>query len=467
MFSCIGACCNDREETVVEEANVPDDESTRDSEGSSHSCDPAMKIGFRNSMDMSDEISHLKITNSLDNSSPVWYNSLDNSADTLPVKLPPRRPADSLSPANSLNGDDAEEILSPVRQGVKLPCKSSAREIYVMDAEGLGVEKVNEPAQLGDGVYNQVAHIERLIGQYYDIVAAGLLIDALEKPSLKSGSKEWQYFLASAMYAIYCRRLKFFHDVGLSCCGLEKSWFQAFQNADGTQTIHAFLDPKDSTLLRYRVRAVIPTKLTTALLVANEVQFMPEWNKLVTKQPKVLGRRTAHYMVINYQMSILAGMFKVDVLSEVRRFTHVDGGFMAEYIESVDESSASYVKPAPGYKRPHTQVQNVWAACGPNHTVLTQVATLQLPFPVSPWVVSKVGGIAGNKIIGGLVNNSLMASVPGNRWETALAEDIHGLYARLDECALSEASFGRAPVKGNQVDEFDLSRWFETPIPRT
>lgn len=254
--------------------------------------------------------------------------------------------------------------------------------------------------------------------------------------------------------------------MGKAVCNKDDTWFEVFANPNGTQTIHACLDPKDASSLNYRVRAVIPTRLTQAILVANEVQFMPEWNKLVVQEPKVIGRRTAHYMVLNYQMSVLAGMFKVDVLSEIRRFTDVAGGYMAEYIQSVEPGTEHYVEPKAGYKRPYTKLTNVWAACGPDHTVLIQVGKLKLPFNVSKWVVKQVGGVAGTKIIGGLVNNSLLAKEPGNRWESSLKADAYGLYARLEECVACQASMGRTPASNGVVGEFDMKPYFEKPIPR-
>jgi len=200
--------------------------------------------------------------------------------------------------------------------------------------------------------------------------------------------------------------------------------------------------------------------------VANEVQFMPEWNKVVVNTPSIIGRRTAHYMVLNYQMSALAGMFKVDVLSEIRRFTNIEGGFMAEHIQSVNDGHPGYKAPASGYTRPDTQIQNIWTACGPDHTVLMQVGSLKLPFGISRWMLSKIGGLAGSKIIGGLVKNSLLANGTGHRWEKALAEDVYGLYKGLDEAVASSASTSRAPPENGTVAPFDLSPCFELPKAR-
>merc|ERR1712048_832544 len=164
------------------------------------------------------------------------------------------------------------------------------------------------------------------------------------------------------------RRMRLFIGVGRACCEADRSWFSAFD--DGKSTIVGCIDAHDPTTLHYRVCAVIPTKLTNAMVVANEVELLPQWNALVAKPPECIGKRTAHYMVINYQMSILNGMYKMDVLNEVRRFTDCEGGFLAEYITSCNEDHPCYKKPLDGFARPMTKLQNIWAACGESQTVL-------------------------------------------------------------------------------------------------
>merc|ERR1719213_775594 len=102
------------------------------------------------------------------------------------------------------------------------------------------------------------------------------------------------------------------------------------------------------------------------MAVANEIQLMPKWNSLVVKDPEVVGRRTAHYMVLNYQISALGGMYKVDVLNEIRRFSDVEGGYLVEYVTSVPSDHPSYKDAEKGYKRMQTLIKNVITACGPN-----------------------------------------------------------------------------------------------------
>merc|ERR1712072_989907 len=133
------------------------------------------------------------------------------------------------------------------------------------------------------------------------------------------------------------------------------------------------------------------------------------------------------------------------MLNEIRRFSVTDGGYLVEYIQSCGKEHPSYKAPKSGYKRPETLIKNVWTACGPDLTILVQVGKLVLPFPVTKWVASTVGGIAGRFIIGGLVKNSLKSAERGNPWEELMAKDELGLYSRLDECVASKASELRRP----------------------
>jgi len=303
--------------------------------------------------------------------------------------------------------------------------------------------------------------IEQLVDVAYDILKAEVLLKQLEREAANA-LEDWDEITSSPLFSRFRRKKAYFSEVGKTVCAGLQNWFSAFEDSTGTQTIHGIIDPKDPTCLQYRVRALVPASLTHAMAVANEIEFMPKWNSLIVGQPKVVGRRTAHYMVLNYQMSFVGGMYKVDVLSEIRRFTDVEGGFMAEYIESVPEGHPSYIAPPSGFKRPKTKIKNVWIACGPEHCVLLQFGALNLPFSATKWLASTVGGLAGRFVIGGLVKNSSQASKPGNMWEEALSSDKTGLYGRLTECQQAAASGARSPSKGTDMKaEFDLSPYFQ------
>ena len=89
-------------------------------------------------------------------------------------------------------------------------------------------------------------------------------------------------------------------------------------------------------------------------------------------------------------MTILLMWFWLNFLP-VRMSHEIEYGFMAEYIESVDENHEHYVKPPAGHTRPKTKLRNLWLACGPNATMLMQVGILNLPMRVSKWLVSSIG----------------------------------------------------------------------------
>jgi hypothetical protein len=219
-------------------------------------------------------------------------------------------------------------------------------------------------------------------------------------------------------------------------------WFVVYKDDTGS-SIHGCYDKNDSYTLYYRVRVHIPAKMTNVLAVANESQLLQEWNALVTKPPEVLGEKKALHFVLNYQMSVLHGMYKVDLLNEVRRYVDPRGGFLAEYIKSVPADHERFKEPMSGYKRPDTELKNIWVACGEENTVLIQAGTLRLPFSLGQWVVTSLGSVAGKFIVGGLVKNSLRSCEPGNPWEQALKEDSTGFYARLTECLLADSSCTR------------------------
>mmetsp|Transcript_30119 Transcript_30119/g.54757 ORF Transcript_30119/g.54757 Transcript_30119/m.54757 type:complete len:478 (-) Transcript_30119:66-1499(-) len=309
-------------------------------------------------------------------------------------------------------------------------------------------------------VKDEMLHkVEDFVDKAYDILPAEMCLADVEKLVTED---EWRQIQMTPLFDRFCRKLDYFYDVGISCCQKNEDWLEVYNSGNGMQTIHGLIDPNDNHVLYYRVRAHIPTKLTHVMAVANEIQLMPIWNSLVVKDPEVIGRRTAHYMVLNYQISALAGMYKVDVLNEIRRFSDVNGGFLAEYIMSVAKDHPSYKEPEKGYKRMQTEMKNVICACGEDNCVLIQVGKIKLPFSASKWLAKTIGQVAGKFIVGALVNNSLRAKEPGNPWEAPMAEDKLGLYHRLAECIRAPGSVARDPGKGDSIPEFELEHFFSS-----
>lgn len=301
----------------------------------------------------------------------------------------------------------------------------------------------SQDGQLADEqVRSFVNGLERLVDWHYDTMLAELILARLETQFPRA---EQRKVLTQAVVRRLDRKLRYIKIVGQACCSQGASWFNVYKDGD-LQSIDGCIDPRDSTILHYKARVTIPAGLTTVMCVANEIEMLPMWNKLVVGVPEVVGRRTAHYMCLNYQMSFLGGMYKIDILNEVRRFSDTKGGLLVEYIRSVSDAHPCHRPVGSGFKRPQTELKNVWLACGENSSVLIQVGKLKLPFSSSRWLASSLGGVAGRFIVSGLINNSLRAAEPGNPWEDKLKADKLGFYARLQEVMESDGSRRRAPA---------------------
>mmetsp|Transcript_94451 Transcript_94451/g.304999 ORF Transcript_94451/g.304999 Transcript_94451/m.304999 type:complete len:428 (-) Transcript_94451:53-1336(-) len=374
---------------------------------------------------------------------------------TVTVERDPR----SRTTFAAVNESDEPGMLTPVNRSGSLDPERNAGDPAEAAEEAKAEAEAEAAAAKEAAVLEQVQH---LVDVEYDIIKAESLLAELEA-SLAPSNGGWDSVLESPIFARFRRKLDYFTEVGQACCEQGGDWFLAYEDATKTQSIYGQIDPKDSRQCRYRVRVQIPTSLANAVAVANEVQLLPTWNTLVTNAPEVIGRRTAHYMVINYQMTLLGGLLKLDVLNEVRRFSDPQGGFLAEYIESVAEDHPSWRAPPAGFKRTKVLLKNIWVACGQEQTVLLQAGKLSLPFTVSKWLASQVWSVAGRFVMGGFVKNSLQSATPGNPWEELLKADRLGLYRRMGECMESTESAMRKPEENGdntKVADFDLQHWF-------
>lgn len=322
----------------------------------------------------------------------------------------------------------------------------------VASAQGKSREEMG-PAEVRAAKDAVLQTVTELVDTAYDILTAEMLLEDLERMLSEHGARDqWQDFLDSPLFERFARKIDYFYEAARACAVDVSKWSCIYRGAGDTQSIHGFPDPQDGSILHYRVRAVIDTGLPNVMSVANEVQLTRNWNTLVTADPEVLGRRTAHYMMLNYQMSLMHGMYKLDILNEIRRFSDVQGGFIAEYIMTADKNHAAYREPSKGHTRPVTELKNMWVACGPKHTVLIQVGKVKLPFSVPTWLAKSVGAIAGRFIVGGLVNNSLRAAEANSPWEGPLKEDKFGFYQRALECVEGGHSSQREPAAVDSVE---------------
>lgn len=311
-----------------------------------------------------------------------------------------------------------------------------------MSSQATAGSSSEEQKALDLAMQEMMTEVEFLVDQAYDVLPAEMILNEIEQ--MIGWNRFANEVMTTDLFERMCRKLDFFYNVGVSCCAQDDSWMEVY-NKEGKQTIHGQIDPQDSRTVFYRVIAEIPTSLRNVMAVAHELELFTSWNQLIQREPDVIGRRTAHYVVLNYQISAVGGMYKADVLNEIRRFSDTNGGLLAEYICSVPGDHPSYRDPAKGYKRMQTILKNIVVACGNNHTVLIQAGKLKLPFSISQWQAKIIGQVAGKFVVGGLVSNSLRAEAANNPWEKLVKEDKYGIYQRLDACTACEASQKRAP----------------------
>lgn len=366
----------------------------------------------------------------------------------VPFHFRPSHVADDVSEANSAepiepalkHGKSFHEVNARSDSDMRKELETRKFSRSLSKTQSKQIDDSQMQAMDVDDVLDEV---ENLVDVSYDVLMAEVVLAHLEE-RLGSKSEEWERILALPLFERFKRKLEYHKSVGQAIGKDMDSWFSVYQDPTKTQTIHGLLDKTDKNCLHYRVQVHIPTSLTNVMAVGNEVELLPTWNNLVVSEPQILGRRTAHYMVLNYQMSFLGGMYKVDNLNEIRRFSDVEGGYLAEYIESVSKEHPCHREAKPGFKRPKVLLKNVWVANGPEHTTLLQVGMVVLPFTATKWLASSIGSVAGRFIVNGLVKNSLRAAQPKNPWEKALKQDLYGLYARMAECVEGAGSHERA-----------------------
>jgi len=386
------------------------------------------------------------------------YSEAPSSPDAKPWGTPKISPGKSFVELNKrfddLLADEIEESRENARRSLQR--LSAAARISI----GCGTAGDDADKQDVD-VEAVLDEVERLVDVSYDVLKAEELLAALEE-HLGSNSKLWEDILERPFFDRFKRKLDIYTKVGQAVCKATDDWFCVYHDQSWTQTIYGCIDKDNNKCLHYRVTVHIPTSLTNVMAIGNEVELLPTWNTLVINEPSVIGRRTAHYMVLNYQMSILGGMYKVDILNEIRRFSDPEGGYLAEYIESAGNDHPCYKPTLNGYKRPDTKLQNIWIACGPKQTTLVQVGKVVLPFTATKWLASTVGSLAGRFIVGGLVKNSMRSAEPGNPWEERLAQDVYGLYERMSECVNGAGSGARSRRKtsmsATEMNEFFSNR---------
>lgn len=308
------------------------------------------------------------------------------------------------------------------------------------------IDKVVESPSV-QKVEKAITELELLVDTEGDAMLASLLLEhlggALDGPELEQ-------VLASPVVQRLNQKLSYLEEVQKACCEETPDWFNVYRQ--GTQSIDGKLDKSDSSIFHYKVQIRIPASLTKVLAIANEIDMMPQWNKLVVGIPETRGVRTAHYMVLHYQMSMLGGLYKIDMLNEIRRYSDLKAGILAEFIRSAGNDHPAYRVPMSGFRRPQMELKNIWMACGRNSSVLIQVGRMKLPFTATKWLASTIGSVAGRFIVNGFLKNSMRANESGNPWESRLLADPLGFYARIALLVESEDSKQRESNEGEVAD---------------
>eukprot|EP00930_Biecheleria_cincta_P014032 TRINITY_DN12234_c0_g1_i1.p1 TRINITY_DN12234_c0_g1~~TRINITY_DN12234_c0_g1_i1.p1 ORF type:complete len:515 (+),score=85.94 TRINITY_DN12234_c0_g1_i1:52-1596(+) len=358
----------------------------------------------------------------------------------------------------------SSEVLGADRPAIAFTAFASASPESKLEPELEGVVAASalKSEQLDEKSAGLLKEIQRLVNVEYDMLTAFSLMQQLQE--ILAGTRAWVSVQGSALHQRLTSRLKEFMKGGRACFDHSGEWHLLYENAKEGQSIHARFNEVNPLLVEYRVSAQVNAPLSSAYAVANEEQLMSIWNNLVEGTPRILGTRTSHYKVVNYQMSAMAGLYKVDFLNEIRRFIDPESGCLIELVGNIEKGHPLYVEPRKGYNRPVTKFQTVWSACGKGRTVLVQTGNLKLPFSVGKWLGTKLGGIAGKYMVEGLVRNSLLSIEPNSPWQSYLETDTHGLYALLQGCESGKLSQERQPKPGNEglkIEPFDLSDHFQ------
>jgi hypothetical protein len=244
-------------------------------------------------------------------------------------------------------------------------------------------------------------------------------------------------------------------------CYQDEKWCNVYTSADGKQRLDVSFDDDKPSQIHYRTCLDLPVKLTNAMAIGNEMELMKLWNPYLVEAPGLVCRNGGFKMIVASKISLLAGMLKNEALDDVRRYVDEEAGIVSERICSVAEGHPMYRAPSRGYKRTETSVKSVWIACGSQRTKFLQVGQLDLPISMNRRLIRSLGSLAGKYVMDSFCKTATQSTKSGSPWEDALANDIHGFYARLDRCVQSEASKKREAAGPATCNSSDVASVFE------
>jgi len=329
--------------------------------------------------------------------------------------------------------------------------------------------KLAECTSLSQHTRDALQRANELVEDEFDILAAYKLLLELRtdsSPSLRE-SEEWAAVTTTPVFKRCLEGLSVFRNIGLAVCDQSTDWFTVWEDSAKHSLLAGRIDANDPTLAHFRMRVFFPVSLVNAVSITAETDLTRLWNGALEKDPDVLGRRQGLQVYVSQQMTVLCGLLKFDALDEIQRYVDVDGGFMAELVDSIPEGHPHYRAAPRGYNRAISGLKSAWVACGSEASVLILTGSIQMPFSISKRFARTLGSYIGRNIVSSMVKNSLRTQKAGNPWADALAKDRFGLYSRLSQCMASEASMTRgralASLSGKQSDsciDLDLDQWF-------
>lgn len=298
-----------------------------------------------------------------------------------------------------------------------------------------------------------LVEISRLVDEEHLVPQAERELDTLNTALCASAHDEFATVLQSPQLRTYMENQALYCRAGLSMCERRDGWFTIYKDSEGMQHVESRLDESNPRRVAYRISFNLPSSLSKAMLICNEVELSHLWQKYLLDAPKVLGKKSACRYVVHSQMAFFGGLYKGDTLNEIKRFVDTEQGIMVETIKSVEESNPQFFAVPSGFRRASVDIQNLWVSCGPSRTLVIQNGDLHLPVSMPRWVLMSIGMLLARGIMDSLRRSITRVNDEANNpWASCYKTDACGLYALLQKAEQAPKSLQRATVKP-QMDE--------------
>ena len=192
----------------------------------------------------------------------------------------------------------------------------------------------------------------------------------------------------------------------------------------------------------YQAQTVIPAELTDCIMAYNELDLFKEWNGTVVQGPCAFGPRTASYMQAYSVLGIGPSMMqkRFATVYSYQRFIDKKRGWVNENLTSLPDGMDT-----PGFPKGDkikgqildSQINNMWFPTvdhnGKDATLVIQYGVANLPMKLPEWLVSLIGSVAAPGLLKDFKKASASAATHPE-FRRKRAEDLSGLYHRIDDC---------------------------------